>query len=61
MSRLLSEKRIISVDTTSVNANTFEAGACVIDSTNESLHVSDGTNWIVSGTVMSADAEPAFS
>ena len=23
--------------------------------------VSDGTNWIVSGTVMSADADPAFS
>jgi len=45
MSRLLSEKRIISVDTTSVNANLFDVGACVIDSTNESLHVSDGTNW----------------
>lgn len=45
MSRLLSEKRIISVDTTSVNANTFDDGACVIDATNNAIKISNGTAW----------------
>ena len=45
MSRLLSEKRIITVDTTSENPNTFDVGACVIDSTNEAIYVSDGASW----------------
>jgi len=45
MSRLLSEKRIISVDTASVDASAFDNGACVIDSTNNAIKVSNGTNW----------------
>ncbi len=45
MSRLLSEKRIITIDTTSTNANTFDDGACVIDAANGAVYVSDGTNW----------------
>ena len=45
MSRLLSEKRIISVDTASVNANLFDDGACVIDATNNAIKISDGSAW----------------
>ena len=45
MSRLLSEKRIISVDTASVNANLFDDGACVIDATNNAIKISNGTAW----------------
>lgn len=45
MSRLLSEKRIISVNTASVAANTFDDGACVIDATNNAIKISNGTAW----------------
>lgn len=45
MSRLLSEKRLIAVDTTADAASNYDAGACVIDTGQKEIKVSNGTTW----------------
>lgn len=47
MSRLLSEKRIIAVDTTAgtAGAEDYNAGAVVVDTAASAVYVSDGADW----------------
>lgn len=47
MSRLLSEKRIIAVDTSdgTAGAGSFDNGAVVVDTVSEKVWVSDGASW----------------
>lgn len=53
MSRLLSEKRLIAVDTTTDDASNYDAGACVIDTGRNEIKVSNGATW--STVQLSAD------
>jgi hypothetical protein len=45
MARLITEKRLVVVDTSTEDAGNFAAGDAVIDSTNGKISVSNGTAW----------------
>lgn len=61
MSRLLSEKRIIKVDTSNgtSGANEYADGAVVVDATASAVYVSNGTNWteVVLGSDVTLDTD----